>query len=117
MNLSNDTISILKNFSDINQNILVKPGSKLQTISTLKNILAEANIKESFDQEFAIYDLTEFLRAVELFDSPTFKFNGGSNMMIADEKTKQRVKYFFADKSVIVAPTKTKKVRKLSESE
>ena len=58
MNLSNDTISILKNFSDINQNILVKPGSKLQTISTLKNILAEANIKESFDQEFAIYDLT-----------------------------------------------------------
>ena len=45
MNLSNDTISILKNFSDINQNILVKPGSKLQTISTLKNILAEANIK------------------------------------------------------------------------
>ena len=107
MNLSNDTISILKNFSDINQNILVKPGSKLQTISTLKNILAEANIKESFDQDFAIYDLTEFLRAVELFDSPTFKFNGGSNMMIADEKTKQRVKYFFADKSVIVAPTKT----------
>jgi hypothetical protein len=107
MNLSNDTLSILKNFSDINQNILVKPGQKLQTISTLKNILAEANIKETFDQEFAIYDLTEFLRAVELFDSPAINLNGGSSMTIADAKTKQKVKYFFADKSVIVSPSKS----------
>ena len=54
MNLNSDTIAILKNFADINQNILVKPGNKLQTISTLKNILAEADVKEKFDQEFAI---------------------------------------------------------------
>ena len=44
MNISTDTISVLKNFSDINQNILVKPGNKIQTISTMKNILAEAEI-------------------------------------------------------------------------
>ena len=56
MNLSNDTIAILKNFANINQNILVKPGEKLNTISTMKNILATASIKESFEQEFAIYD-------------------------------------------------------------
>ena len=61
MNLSTDTIDVLKNFSNINQNILVKPGNQLQTISTLKNILAEADVKEEFDQEFAIYDLPEFL--------------------------------------------------------
>ena len=47
MNLTSDTVAILKNFSDINQNILVKPGNKLQTISTLKNILAEADVTES----------------------------------------------------------------------
>ena len=51
MNLTSDTVAILKNFSDINQNSLVKPGNKLQTISTLKNILAEADITEKFDQE------------------------------------------------------------------
>lgn len=67
MNLSSDTVAVLKNFSDINQNILVKPGNKVQTISTMKNILAEAEISEKFDSEFAIYDLPEFLRAVELF--------------------------------------------------
>ena len=47
MNLTSDTVAILKNFSDINQNILVKPGNKLQTISTLKNILAEADVQRS----------------------------------------------------------------------
>lgn len=106
MNLTSETISILKNFSEINQNILVKPGNKLQTISTLKNILAEAEINEKFDSEFAIYDLPEFLRAVDLFESADLKLNGGNYVKIADGKSKQSIKYFFADKSVIVAPTK-----------
>ena len=106
MNLSSDTVSVLKNFSDINQNILVKPGNKVQTISTMKNILAEAEISEKFDSEFAIYDLPEFLRSVELFEKPELKFNGGSNVQIADSNSKQSIKYFFADKSVIVSPTK-----------
>ena len=106
MNLSSDTVAVLKNFSDINQNILVKPGNKVQTISTIKNILAEAEISEKFDSEFAIYDLPEFLRAVELFQKPNLNFNGGSNVQIADNKSKQSIKYFLADKSVILAPTK-----------
>ena len=106
MNITTDTLSVLKNFSDINQNILVKPGNTIQTISTMKNILAEAEVSEKFDSEFAIYDLPEFLRAVELFEKPALKFNGGSNVTIASANNKQAIKYFFADKSVIVAPTK-----------
>ena len=106
MNLSSDTLSVLKNFSDINQNLLIKPGNKVQTISTMKNILAEAEISEKFESEFAIYDLPEFLRSVELFEKPELKFNGGSNVQIADSNSKQAIKYFFADKSVIVSPTK-----------
>ena len=106
MNLTSDTISVLKNFSDINQNILVKPGNKVQTISTMKNILAEAEVPEKFESEFAIYDLPEFLRSVELFDKPDLKFNGGAYVSIAESNTNQSIKYFFADKSVIVAPSK-----------
>ena len=105
MIISTDTIAVLKNFSDINQNILIKPGNVVQTISTMKNILAEAEITEKFDSEFAIYDLPEFLRSVELFDKPQLKFNGESNVKI--ESGAQSVKYFFADKSVIVAPKKS----------
>jgi|TARA_Y100000389_G_scaffold201570_1_gene244592 hypothetical protein len=72
----------------------------------MKNILAEAEVTEKFDSEFAIYDLPEFLRAVDLFEKPALKFNGGSNVTIASSNNKQSIKYFFADKSVIVAPTK-----------
>ena len=104
MNLSSDTLSVLKNFSDINQNLLIKPGNKVQTISTMKNILAEAEVSEKFDSEFAIYDLPEFLRSVELFDKPELKFNGGGYVNIAEKQ--QSIKYFFADKSVIVSPSK-----------
>ena len=104
MNISTNTLSVLKNFSDINQNILVKPGNKIQTISTMKNILAEAEVTEKFDSEFAIYDLPEFLRAVESYEKPALKFNGGSNVTI--HQGEEETKYFFADKSVIVAPTK-----------
>jgi len=106
MNLSTDTLAILKNFSEINNNILFKPGSKLNTISAMKNILAEATITEKFDTEFGIYDLSEFLRAVELFDKPAIKVNGANYALISDEKSKQAIKYFFADKSVLVSPQK-----------
>ena len=106
MNLSNDTIAILKNFANINQNILVKPGEKLNTISTMKNILATADVKEDFEQEFAIYDLPEFLRTLDLFETPTLKFNGGSSVGISGKDGRSSSKYTFADKSVIVAPTK-----------
>ena len=105
MNLSSDTVNVLKNFSDINQNILVKPGNKIQTISTMKNILAEAEVSEKFEDEFAIYDLPEFLRSVELFEKPELKFNGGTNVKIS--QASQSIKYFFADKSVIVSPSKS----------
>ena len=107
MQLSSDTVAILKNFSDINQNILVKPGNTLQTISTLKNILAQADIKEKFESEFAIYNLPEFLRAYDLFDKSELKFNGAQNMVIKDANGRQSIKYYFADKSVVVSPTKT----------
>jgi hypothetical protein len=106
MNISTDTLAILKNFSEINDNILFKPGSKLSTISAMKNILAEATITEKFDTEFGIYSLSHFLRAVELFEKPVLKVNGANYAYISEEKTRQAIKYFFADKSVLVSPQK-----------
>ena len=51
MKLSEKTIDLLENFSSINQSILVKKGSKLRTISVMKNILAEAEVDENFEKE------------------------------------------------------------------
>ena len=69
MNLSENSIKILQNFSEINLNLLIKPGNTIKTISQMKNILAQAELSEDFSEEFAIYDLAEFLRALELIES------------------------------------------------
>ena len=61
MKISKQTFDVLKNFSEINENLLIKPGNKLQTISVMKNVLAEATVEETFDKEFAIYDLNSLL--------------------------------------------------------
>ena len=74
MKLSDKTIKLLKNFSSINQSILFKEGSKLRTISVMKNILAEATVDEEFPKDFGIYDLVQFLNGLDLqndFASPT----------------------------------------------
>ena len=107
MKVSSQTLSVLKNFSEINENILVKPGNTITTISTLKNVLAQATIDERFEQEFGIYKLPEFLRSVELFEKPELNFNGGQYVTIKVEKYGQAIKYFFADASVLVTPSKT----------
>ena len=101
MKLSNNTTNILKNFSQINQSILIKQGNKLKTISVMKNILAEAEIEEDFEADFAIYDLNQFLSGLSLYDSPDLEF-GDSFLTIRDGR--RRAKYFFADPSVIVSP-------------
>lgn len=101
MKLSNNTTNILKNFSQINQSILIKQGNKLKTISVMKNILAEAEIEEEFEKDFAIYDLNQFLSGLSLYDAPDLEF-GESYLTIRDGR--RRAKYFFADPDVIVSP-------------
>ncbi len=102
MKLSDKTLVILKNFAGINNSILVKRGDSLRTISLAKNILAEANIKEEFPRDFAIYDLNQFLNGLGLHQDPELDFREDSFLSIREGK--RRVKYFFADPQVITAP-------------
>lgn len=102
MKLSDDTITVLKNFSNINKSILIKKGSKLKTISVLKNIYAVADVGEEFGKDFAIYDLNEFLNGLSLHQDPEFDFTNDSYLTIKEGKRK--VKYFYADPEVIVSP-------------
>lgn len=102
MKLSDNTLTILKNFAGINQSILVKQGNKLRTISIAKNILAEAEITEEFPREFAVYDLNQFLNGLSLHQDPDLDFTENSYITIREGK--RRVKYFYADPNVIISP-------------
>jgi len=102
MKLSDKTISLLKNFSSINQSILFKEGNKLRTISVMKNILAEATVSEEFAKDFGVYDLNQFLNGLSLHQSPELDFKNDGYVVIREGK--MRSKYFFADPNVIVTP-------------
>ena len=103
MKLSDNTLTILKNFAGINNSILVKKGNKLRTISVAKNILAEAEISpEEFPRDFAIYDLNQFLNGLSLHQDPEMDFSEASYLTIREGRRK--VKYFYADPAVIISP-------------
>ena len=102
MKLSDSTLSLLKNFSTINQSILFKQGTKLRTISVMKNILAEATISEELPRDFGIYDLGQFLNGLSLHNNPDLDFQEDNYVVIKEGRS--RSKYFFADPQVIVTP-------------
>lgn len=104
MKISKQTFEVLKNFSEINENLLIKPGNTLQTISVMKNVLAEATVEETFDKEFAIYDLNSLLSVLSLYESPDITL-GDSYLTVSQGKSSS--KFWYADASLVVSPTKT----------
>lgn len=102
MKFTQETTTILKNFSSINPSILLKPGNKLRTISPLKTVLAEADISESITKKAAIYDLNRFLSTLGLFDSePEIEFGDNKFQISLDES---KVDYIYAAENMIVVP-------------
>ena len=106
MNLSNETVSVLKNFATINQNLVIKTGSSISTMSAMKNIVASAKVKEDFPTEFAIYDLNEFLASLSLFEKPSLDFKNDFVVITEDGSTGKTLKYWYSDPSVVTTPTK-----------
>ena len=102
MKLSDNTLTVLKNFASINNSILVKKGTHLRTISVAKNILAEADIAEEFPRDVAVYDLNQFLNGMSLHQDPDLDFKEDSYLTIREGRRK--VKYFYADPAVIISP-------------
>ena len=107
MKLSEHTISVLKNFASINQNLVIKEGSELQTMSAMKNIVARSGVAENFPKEMAIYDLNEFLRALSLFSSPVLEFDEQYVTIKEESNPTNSLKYFYSDPSVVQSPSKT----------
>ena len=98
MKLSEQTVSLLKNFASINQNLQFKSGNRLSTISAQKNILVNAEIPETFPSDFAIYDLKKMLGVMNLFPDPEMEI-GDKTMKIGG-----KVDYMFAAPTMIVSP-------------
>ena len=104
MKISTKTLDVLKNFSEINQSILIKKGKKLKTVSALKNILAHAVVEEDFPQDFAIYQLNEFIGVLSTMSNPNLTFH--DKYVMLSQENGACTKYFYAEPSVVISPEK-----------
>lgn len=75
MKLSDNTLSVLKNFSSINSGVVLKPGKTQKTISSQKSILVEATIEDDIPNELGIYDLNQFLSVITSLKNPELTFD------------------------------------------
>ena len=104
MKISTKTLDVLKNFSEINQSILIKAGKQLKTVSALKNILAHADVEENFPQDFAIYQLNEFIGVLSTMNNPDLTFH--DKYVMLSQENGACTKYFYAEPSVVISPEK-----------
>ena len=105
MELNETTVDILKNFSGINQNLLVQEGNNIKTISEARNVVATAVVAEEFPNKFGIYDLNEFIGVLGLMDKPHLKFDE-EFVTVSDSSGRSKIKYFFSPEETLTSPTK-----------
>ena len=105
--ISTTTIDVLKNFLSINKSINIKPGNVLSTLSVNKNIMARYEIEEEFPREVPIYDLSVFIGALGLCQSPELDFTNENCLVIKDTVIKSKSKIYYSDPDLITsAPEK-----------
>lgn len=105
MELSDNTLQVLKNFSTINQNVMIRGGNTIKTISEARNVLATAVVDVDFPQDFGIYDLNEFIGVLGLVDTPRLKFDT-EYVTVSDSTGRSKVKYFFSPEETLTTPQK-----------
>ena len=103
MKLSDNTVSVLKNFSTINQSLQFKNGKVLKTISPLKTIFVEATVDEEFSKTFALFDLNKLLAKISLYKEAHLGFEE-DRLVIATEDKKKSDYIKYCSTQVIVTP-------------
>lgn len=101
MKFSEQTLTVLKSFSQINKSILLKPGKVIRTIAPEKTLMAKATIPDEIPAEACIYDMSRFLSILSLYDDPEVNFN---DKFFEISQGKRKTKYVYADVSMIHAP-------------
>ncbi|NBP55837.1 DNA polymerase [bacterium] len=101
MKLSSETLNVLQNFAKLNSGIQFKAGNKIKTISTGKNVLAEATLKDSFPQDFCVYDLNQFLNIHSIGKDTDIEFD---DINIIFKFGRNKTKYRKTEKESILIP-------------
>lgn len=101
MKLSENTLSVLKNFSSINSGIVLQKGNLQKTISPEKSILVEAEVEDVLPEQFGIYDLNQFLGNISTLNNPDLTFTDNAVLMNDGDI---KFNYYSCSTNLIVSP-------------
>ena len=101
MKLSEQTLTVLKNFAAINSGVVIQSGATQRTMSPEKSVLVEATLEDAFPCQFGIYDLNQFLGNTLAMNSPDMDFSSNMVMMKDDVMI---VKYNSCNPELIISP-------------
>jgi hypothetical protein len=105
MELTENTLQVLRNFASINQNIVIQEGNVLRTVSEAKTVLARSEVDMEFPTSFGVYDLSEFLSVLGLVDSPRFTFDE-KFVTINDGSGRSNIKYYYSDPNILTTSSR-----------
>lgn len=105
MELTENTLQVLRNFASIHQNIVIQEGNILRTVSEAKTVLARSEVDVDFPSSFGVYDLGELLSVLSLVESPRIAFDE-KFLTISDGSGRSSVKYFYSDPNILTSSTK-----------
>ena len=109
MELCENTLDVLRNFSSINQNIMIRSGNNIKTMSVTRNMIATADVSEQFPKDVAIYDLNEFIGVLGLVDTPNLTFEDDF-VIVQDSTGRSKIKYFYSAEETLTTATKDVKM-------
>jgi hypothetical protein len=109
INISTNTMAVLRNFATINSSILIREGNVLKTISVGENAIAQYRCEETFPQTFGIYELSKFLSGLSLFDNPTLDFENQDYVTIKGKGRSAR--YYFSNPEITLKAAPDKDIK------
>lgn len=101
MKLSDNALTVLKNFASINSGVVLNAGKVQKTISPEKSILVEAILEDDVPAKFGIYDLNQFLGNVTTLRNPELTFNNESVVLDDGEMS---FDYMACSPNLIITP-------------
>jgi gp45 sliding clamp, C terminal len=104
MKLSDNTMTVLKNFSSINPSLFVRTGNVLRTISPQKTIMAKAELEDNFDKDLGIHDLGRFIGVLSMFDDHDIDWRDKYAILKDKSSNDFSINYTYCDPSTFATP-------------
>jgi len=98
MKLCNETLEILKNYSEINMNLVIKSGKTIKCVSPSSDIMSVYNGEDVFDKSVSIYDMKRFLGVLSVFEEPDLVL---SDKSVTIKGENRQVTYIYSEESLL----------------